>query len=130
MSIFSKNIRVFFKIVPFLKARVWDLCLTFFSYIFSFFKIKGCFYRLSIQNPVSTLLEIDGKITTTPKFIDMTLWSISLTFSFASLLKFSYCSKFHINIIAGSGVVTVFFHMELTRNPEIRNTLVWVSPNI
>ena len=37
---------------------------------------------------------------------------------FVSLVKFSYCSKFHINIIAGSGVM------------KFGNTPVWVLPNI
>ena len=49
---------------------------------------------------------------------------------FVSLVKFSYWSKFHVNIIAGSGVVTISFYKRLTKNPEIRNTLVWVLPNI
>ena len=47
-----------------------------------------------------------------------------------SLVKFSYCSKFHINIITGSGIMTIFFYEGLTRNLEIRNTPVWVLPNI
>ena len=50
--------------------------------------------------------------------------------SFVSLVKFSYWSKFHINIITGSGVMTIFFYKGLGRNPEIGNTLVWVSFNI
>ena len=37
---------------------------------------------------------------------------------FLSLVKFSYWSKFHVNII------TIFFYKGLTRNPEIRNTPV------
>ena len=44
-----------------------------------------------------------------------------------SLVKFSYWSNFHINIITGSGI---FFYKGLTRNPEIGNTPVWVLPNI
>ena len=43
---------------------------------------------------------------------------------FLSLVKFSYWSKFHVNII------TIFFYKGLTRNPEIRNTPVWVLPKI
>ena len=35
---------------------------------------------------------------------------------------FSYRSKFHVNIITGSGVMIIFFYKGLTRNPEIRNT--------
>ena len=49
---------------------------------------------------------------------------------FLALVKFSYCSKFHINIISGSGVMTTFFYKGLTRNPEIGNTPVWVLSNI
>ena len=49
---------------------------------------------------------------------------------FVSLVKFSYWSKFHFNIITGSGVMTIFFYKVLTRNPEIGNTPVWVFPNI
>ena len=37
----------------------------------------------------------------------------------ASLIKFSYWSKFHVSIITGSGVMTIFFYKGLTRNPEI-----------
>ena len=49
---------------------------------------------------------------------------------FLALVKFSYCSKFHINIISGSGVMTTFFYKGLTRNPEIGNTPVWLLSNI
>ena len=48
---------------------------------------------------------------------------------FVSLVKFSYWSKFHINIITGSGVMTIFFYKGVTRHSEIRNTPVWVFPN-
>ena len=41
---------------------------------------------------------------------------------FVFLVKFSYWSKFHVNIITGSGVMTIFFCKGLTRNPEIRYT--------
>ena len=49
---------------------------------------------------------------------------------FVSLVKFKYWSKFHVIIITGFGVMTISFYMELTRNPEIGNTPVWVLPNI
>ena len=39
---------------------------------------------------------------------------------FVSLVNFSYWSKFHINIIASSKVMRIFFYKGLTRNPEIR----------
>ena len=46
------------------------------------------------------------------------------------LSSFVYWSKFHVNIIAGSGVMTISFYKRLTRTPEIGNTTVWVLPNI
>ena len=49
---------------------------------------------------------------------------------FVSLVKFSYWSKFHVNIATGSGVMTIYFYKGLTRNPEIGNTPVWVLPDI
>ena len=49
---------------------------------------------------------------------------------FVSLVKFSYWSKFHVNIITGSGIMTIFFHKGLTRNPEIGNIPVWILANI
>ena len=49
---------------------------------------------------------------------------------FFSLVKFSYWLKFHVCIITGSGIMTIFFHKGLTRNPEIGNTSVWGFPNI
>ena len=49
---------------------------------------------------------------------------------FVSLGKFSYWSKFHVNIISGSGVMTIYFCKGLTRNSGIGNNPVWVLPNI
>ena len=49
---------------------------------------------------------------------------------FVSLVKFSYWSKFCVNIITSSGIMTISFYKGLTRNLEIRNTPIWVSPNI
>ena len=37
---------------------------------------------------------------------------------FFSLVKFSYRSKFHVNIITGSEVMIIFFYKGLTKNPE------------
>ena len=38
---------------------------------------------------------------------------------FVSLVKFSYWSKFHVNFITGSGIMTIFFYTGLT---EIRKS--------
>ena len=47
-----------------------------------------------------------------------------------SRVKFSYWSIFHVDIITGSGVMTIFIYKGLTKNPEIGNTLNWVLLNI
>ena len=62
------------------------------------------------------------KMTMTSQFSDMTSTSIFFWRCFVSLVKFSYWSKFHVNIITGSGIMTIFFQKGLTRNPEIRYT--------
>ena len=49
---------------------------------------------------------------------------------FVSLVKFSYWSKFHVNIITGSRIITIFFYKGLTRNQKVGNTPVWVLFNI
>ena len=49
---------------------------------------------------------------------------------FVSLIKFSYWSNVHVNIITGSWVMTIFFCKRLTGNPQIGNTPVWVLPNM
>ena len=68
-------------------------------------------------------------MTMTSQFSDMTSLSTFWTL-FCFLVNFSYWSKFHVNIITGSGIITIFFYKGLTRNPEIRDTSVWVLPNI
>ena len=59
-------------------------------------------------------------MTSTSNFFDIVLF----------LLQVSYWSKFHVNIVRGSGIMTIFFYKGLTRKPEIGNTHVWVFPNI
>ena len=49
---------------------------------------------------------------------------------FVFLVKLIYWSKFHVNIITGSGVMKISFYNGLARNPEIEHTPVWVLPNI
>ena len=44
--------------------------------------------------------------------------------------EFNYWSKFHLNIITGSGVMTILFYKGLTRHPEIGYNPVWDLPNI
>ena len=66
------------------------------------------------------------KIAMTSQLPDITSSSISLTF-FVSRVKFSYWSKFLVNIFTGCGVMTTFFYKRLTRN---RKTPVRDLPKI
>ena len=49
---------------------------------------------------------------------------------FVSLVKFKYCTKFNVNIITSSGIMTIFFYKGLTRNLEIGNSPIWVFLDI
>ena len=49
---------------------------------------------------------------------------------FVFLVELSYWSKFHGNIITGSGVMTMFFYKGFTKIQEIGNTSVWGLPDI
>ena len=66
----------------------------------------------------------------TSQFFDVTSWSNFFWHCFVSLVKFSYWCKFHVNIICDSGVMTISFYKGQTRNPEIKNSPVWVLSNI
>ena len=65
----------------------------------------------------------------TSQFTNMTLFSFFLTLP-VTLVKFIYWSKFHVNIMTGSGIMTIFVYKWLTRNAEIRHTPVCILPNI
>ena len=82
---------------------------------------------LCVRNTASGFHQIDRKLGKCQWRHNFLTW-----LCFVSLVNFSYCSKFHVNIIIffGSGVMTISFYKGLTRNPEIGNTIVWVLPNI
>ena len=85
-----------------------------------------------VGNPASILLQIVRKLkkmVMTSQLPDMISSSFFWHF-FISLVKFSYWYKFHVSMITGSGVMTIYFYKGLTRNPEIGNTPVWVLHNI
>ena len=81
------------------------------------------------------------KMAVMSQFSDMTSSSIFFWRFFVSLVNFSYWSRFHINIITGSRIMTIFdplwqflnydpFYKGLARNPEIGITPIWVLPSI
>ena len=71
-----------------------------------------------------------GEMTMTSQFSDIESSSIFFWRFFLSFVKFSCWSKFHVNIITSSEVMIIYFYKGSTRNPEIRNTPIWVLPNI
>ena len=83
------------------------------------------------MRPESGLLQIGRKLEKWQWHYNFLTWRNQQFFwrCFVSLVKFSYWSKFHVNIITGSRIMTIFFYKGLTRNPEIGNTHVWVLPN-
>ena len=114
-----------------------ELCWRFFSSVFSFCTKGYYFWKLSFTDYVSGIrLPGCSKLAINQKNDnDVTIYRHDIIVKFfwrflVFLVKFSYWSKFHVNMITGSGVMTIFCYKGLTRNPEIGNTPVWVLPNI
>ena len=63
---------------------------------------------------------------------ELLIWSYRQLFWFCrvSLVKFRYWCKFHVNIITGSKVTTIFVDKGFTKNSEIGKNPVWVLSNI
>ena len=132
--LFAENQHFVAKIVPLFITIVWELCNKFFRYIFSFCKIKECyywkckFYNLCVRDLASGFLQIGYKSEkwqwphNFPR-IHQFFWPYSV-----SLVKFSYWPKVHVNIM--TGVTKIFTYKELIRNLKIANTTVWVLPSI
>ena len=113
-----------------------ESCVRDFLVLFSVFVRKKVTIteNITFADSVSGIRPPDcSKLAKNPKNDnDVTVFrhDLNVKSCFVSLVKFSYWSKFHVNIITGSGIMTIFFHKGLTRNPEIGNTPVWVFPNI
>ena len=69
-------------------------------------------------------------MTMTSQFADMTSFANFFWGWRVSFINFSYWYKFHVIIITGFIVTKMFVYKGLTRNREIRNTQIWVLPNI
>ena len=116
------------KIVPLFKAIVCELCLRFFSSVFSFCKDVSF-----IDHAPGVWLLDDWKLAINWKkrqWRHNCLTSRYRQFFWhcrVSLVKFSYWYKFHVNITT---VMTIFVYKRLTRNLEIKNTPFWVLLNI
>ena len=71
-----------------------------------------------------TKMTVTSQISILLNFFDIIL------FSFSFIVEFSYCYKFHYNIITGSGVMRICFYKGLARNAEIENIPVRILTNI
>ena len=121
--------------VPLLKLILQELCYRFFISVYSFCKTKGYYYWkhkfgwLCVRPPDCCKLaknrKYDNDVTILRYGVIVKFWHC-----FVSLVTFSYWSKFHVNIITGHGIKTIFFYKGLTRNWEIGNNPIWVLPNI
>ena len=121
--------------MPLLKAIEWELCNKFLV-LFSIVVRKKVTVNdnLSLTNYASRIQLPDcSKLASNQKNnIDVTICQHEATANFfwhhfISLVKFSYWSKFHVSIITGSGVMTIFL---LEIDQKSRNTTIWVLPNI
>ena len=77
-----------------------------------------------MQNPASGLLQIGNKSGKWEWHHQLLIWHYRQLFwrCHVSLSKFSNWSKFNVNIISGSRVMTIVVYKWLTRNLKFRNT--------
>ena len=133
VSIFLQKISVFCPKKYHYSKQQCESCVSDFLVLFSVFvrqKVTGT-ENITSADSVSEIWPPDcSKLAKNPKNDnDVTIFRHDVIVnlfcgSFVSLVKFSYWSKFHVNIITGSGIIRIFFYKGLTRNPEIGNTLV------
>ena len=122
------------KIVPLLKVIAWQLCWRFFSSVFRFCKIEVIFNEnlsfidcaSAIWLPHGCKMSMDCKKNNV-KFcandVIVIFWRCHVSF-----VKFNYWSKFHVNIIAGSGAMTIFVYKVIRNHwPEIRKSEIPLS---
>ena len=139
VSIFLQKISVFCSKKYLYSKQQCESCVTDFLVLFSVF-VRQKFTiteNITFADSVSGMWLPDcSKLAKNPKNDnDVTTFRHDVIVKFfgdcfVSLVNFSYWSKFHVNFITGSRIMTILFYKGLTRNPEIRNTPVWLLPNI
>ena len=124
-AFFLQKISLFRKNVTFRRSNILRAVLDIFSLCSQFLQDKRVSVLvLQTKRPESDFWIAPNwptirKITMTSQFSDMTSSSMFLVFC-VFLVNFSYWSKFHVNIITGSGVMTIFCYKGLSRNSGIR----------
>ena len=109
-----------------LKALAWELCYRFLNSVLGFLRQKASIDgNKSITDHASEiwLLDFSGLATYRKTYNDVAICRLDIivkTFWHwrVSLVTFSYWSKFHVSIIAGSGLNTIFLCKGLIRNLE------------
>ena len=114
--------------------------LDIFSSVFSFFKIKVTgIENVSLADYVSrnqlsdcseSAMNQENNNNVTICWRDVIVNLLERFFVWFLFVNFSYWFKFYVNILTGSGVMTIFFFEGLTRNLEIGNIIVWDFLNI
>ena len=94
---FGKNQHFVSKIVRLFKAIVWELCNKFFSYIFSFCKIKGYyywkrkFYDLCVRDPAFGLMTMTSQLSeSSSNFFDLAVFLLSSLVTGPSFMSISW----------------------------------------
>ena len=99
--------------VPLLEAIVWEFCFQFFKML--------CFADAAsgIRLADCSKLAINRKNKNDVTICRHDAIVIFFWLNHISFVKFKYWSKFHVNIVTGSRVMTIFLYRGLTGNPEI-----------
>ena len=111
---------------------MWELCYRFLVLFLVFViqkvtinqNVRFTDYASGISLPDNSRLAINWKNDN-----DITIFWHDVIIKIFWRSFFSFV-KFHVNTMAGSGVVTIFYYKRLIRNLEIGNTPIWVLPNI
>ena len=122
VSIFLQKIRFFYKKQYLYLKHQYESCIRDSLVLFSIFVRRKVTANenVSFTGYMFGLLN-SSKLVINPKnYNDATNSDIALSSDFLILscffLKFSYWSKFHLNIITSSRVMTIFLYRGLTRN--------------
>ena len=116
--------------------QLYESCVGDFLILFSVFVRQKVIINENVADHVSRILLPDCSklVINWNNNNDVKIWhNVIVKFfwcCYVSLVKLSYWSKFRVNIITRSGVMTIFIYKSLIRNLEIGNTPVWVLLNI
>ena len=116
------------KTTAFTQSNSVRAVLEIFSSVFSFLWDQSLLLLKSLcaRNMASGFLQIDHKLKNDDG-VTTCLHDFIVNFFglfFWTLVKFSYWSKFHVNIITGSAIMKILLYKGLIRNVEIGNTAV------